>query len=94
MVLCKIDKYYNQVKFQVLWPRLKVGSSTVLFSVRIRIQIALPENIRKIVSGALFVDHNLLEGSSESFFAYLPSIAGYIARSCSLERKNCPVSEV
>ena len=31
MVLCKIDKYYNQVKFQVLWPRLKVGSSTVMF---------------------------------------------------------------
>ena len=26
MVLCKIDKYYNQVKFQVFWPRLKVGS--------------------------------------------------------------------
>ena len=26
MVLCKTDKYYNQVKFQVLWPRLKVGS--------------------------------------------------------------------
>ena len=36
MVLCKIDKYYNQVKFQVLWPRLKVGSSTVMFSGRIR----------------------------------------------------------
>ena len=36
MVLCKIDKYYNQVKFQVLWPRLKVGSSTVMFTVRIR----------------------------------------------------------
>ena len=34
MVLCKIDKYYNQV---VLWPRLKVGSSTVMFAVRIRI---------------------------------------------------------
>ena len=30
MVLCKIDKYYNQVKFQVLWPRLKVKSSTVM----------------------------------------------------------------
>ena len=35
MVLCKIDKYYNQVKFQVLWPRLKVGSSTLMFTVRI-----------------------------------------------------------
>ena len=33
MVLCKIHKYYNQVKFQVLWPRLKVGSSTVMFTV-------------------------------------------------------------
>ena len=53
MVLCKIDKYYNQVKFQVLWPRLKVGSSTVLFTVtqfgNFWIQIASPENIRKIV---------------------------------------------
>ena len=49
MVLCKIDKYYNQVKFKVLWPRLKVGSSTVMFTVRIRIQIASPKNIRKIV---------------------------------------------
>ena len=65
-----------------------------MFSVRIWIQIALPENIRKIVSGALFVDHNLLEGGSKSFFAYLPNIAGYIARSCSLEHKYCPVSEV
>ena len=36
MVLYKIDRYYNQVKFQVLWPRLKVGSSTVMFTVRIR----------------------------------------------------------
>ena len=36
MVLCKIDKYYNQVKFQALSPRLKVGSSTVMFKVRIR----------------------------------------------------------
>ena len=53
-----------------------------------------PENIRKIVSEALFVDQNLLEGGSESFLAYLPIIAGYIARSCYLERKNCPVSEV
>ena len=35
MVLCKIGKYYNQVKFQFLWPRLKVGSSTVMFTVRI-----------------------------------------------------------
>ena len=37
MVLCtcKIDKYYNQVKFQVLWPRLKVGSSTVMFTVSV-----------------------------------------------------------
>ena len=35
MVLCKIDKYYNQVKFQVLWPRLKVGSNTVTFTVKI-----------------------------------------------------------
>ena len=33
MVLCKIA---NQVKFQVLWPRLKVGSSTVMFTIRIR----------------------------------------------------------
>ena len=29
MVLCKIDKYYNQVKFQVLWPRLKVNPHIV-----------------------------------------------------------------
>ena len=36
MVLCKMDKYYNQVKSEVLWPRLKVGSSTVMFTVRIR----------------------------------------------------------
>ena len=52
MVLCKMDKYYNQVKLQVLWPRLKVGSSTLMFTVRIGdfwIQIASPENIRKIV---------------------------------------------
>ena len=52
MVLCKIDKYYNQVKFEVLWPRSKVGSSTLMFTVRIDnfwIQIASPENIRKIV---------------------------------------------
>ena len=33
MVLCKMDKYYNQLKF---WPRLKVGSSTVMFTVRIQ----------------------------------------------------------
>ena len=49
MVLCKIDKYYNQVKFEVLWPRLKVVSSTVTFTVNFWIQIASPENIRKIV---------------------------------------------
>ena len=36
MVLSKMDKYYHQVKFEVLWPRLKVGSSTVMFTVRIR----------------------------------------------------------
>ena len=24
MVLCKMDKYYNQLKFQVFWLRLKV----------------------------------------------------------------------
>ena len=36
MVLSKMDKYYNQVKFQVLWQRLKVGSSTVTFTVKIR----------------------------------------------------------
>ena len=36
MVLCKIDKYYNQVKFEVLWPRLKVVSSTVTFKVKIQ----------------------------------------------------------
>ena len=41
MVLRKIDKCYNQVKSQVLWPRLKVGSSTV----RIRIQIAASERL-------------------------------------------------
>ena len=87
MVLCKIDKYYNHVKFQVLWPRLKVGSSTVMFTVRNRIQIASPENIRKNVCRALFVDQNLLECGSKSCFAYLPSFAGYIARSCSPERK-------
>ena len=33
MLLCKIDKYYNQVKFQVLWPSLKVGSSNLMNSV-------------------------------------------------------------
>ena len=52
MVLCKIDKYYNQLKFEVLWLRLKVGSSTVMFTVEFGnfwIQIASPENIRKIV---------------------------------------------
>ena len=49
MVLCKIDKYYNQVKFEVLWPRLKVGSSTVMFTGNFWIQIASPKNIRKIV---------------------------------------------
>ena len=81
MVLCKIDKYYNHVKFQVLWPRLKVGSSTVMFTVR----NGFKSRRRKIVLRALFVDQNLLEGGSKSFFAYLPSIAGYIARSCSLE---------
>ena len=81
MVLCNIDKYCNQVKFQVL--QLEFSNFWI--------QIASPENIRKIVWGALFVDQNLLEGGSESFFAYLPSIAGYIARSCSLERKNCEV---
>ena len=32
MVLCKIDKHYNQVKLQIL----KIGSSTVMFTVRIR----------------------------------------------------------
>ena len=38
MVLCKIDKYYNQLimKFKVFCPRLKVGSSTVMFTVRIQ----------------------------------------------------------
>ena len=49
MVLCKIDKYYNQVKFQVLWPKLKVGSSTQLEFGNFWIQIASPEKIRKIV---------------------------------------------
>ena len=58
MVLCKIDKYYSQVKFQVLWPRLKVGSSTVMFTVRIWIQIASPENVRK---GLYFVDQNVAQ---------------------------------
>ena len=62
MVLCKIGKYYNQVKFQVLWPRLKVGSNTVMFKSRARKQMAL------------FVDQNLLEGGSKSFFAYLPTL--------------------
>ena len=37
MVLCKMDKYYNQLKFSVFWPRLKVGYSTVMFTVRITI---------------------------------------------------------
>ena len=46
------------------------------------IQIASPEIVRG-------VDQNLLEGGSKS---YLPSIAGYIARSSSLECKNCSVS--
>ena len=49
MVLSKIEKYYNHVKLEVLWPRLKVGSSTVTFTVKIWIQIASPENTRKIV---------------------------------------------
>ena len=60
MVMCK---YYNQLKDEVLWPRLKVGSSTVMFIVRI--QIALPENIRKgfyLLEVAVFC------------FAYLPRI--------------------
>ena len=89
MVLWKIDKYYNQVKFQVVWPRLKVGSSTVMF-----IQLEIFKSRRQKTSERLIVDQNLLEGSSKSFFAHLPSIAGCIARSCSLGRKNCPVSEV
>ena len=45
MVLCKIDKYYNQVKFQFLWPRLKVGSSTVMFT---GFKSPSSENMRKI----------------------------------------------
>ena len=54
MVLCNIDKYYNQVKFQALWPRLKVGSDLALSCLQLEfgnfwIQIASPEKIRKIV---------------------------------------------
>ena len=30
-----VDKYYNQLKL-VFWPRLKVGSSTVMLTVRIQ----------------------------------------------------------
>ena len=52
MVLCKIDKYYNQVKFQVLWPRLRWD--LVLLCLQLEfgnfwIQIASPENTRNIV---------------------------------------------
>ena len=36
MVLDGQILYYNQMKLQVLWPRLKVGSSTVMFTVRIQ----------------------------------------------------------
>ena len=36
MVLSKIDKYNNQVKFQVLWPRLKVDPALSCFTVRVR----------------------------------------------------------
>ena len=68
-----------------------MGSSTVMFTVRMWIPISPPEITRK---GVLFEDQNLLEGSSKSFFACMPGIAGYIAGSCSLEHKNCPISEV
>ena len=80
-VLCKIDKYYNQVKFQVLWPRLKVEFSIVMFTAGIfGFSNRFARNHQR---RSLFEDQNLLEGSSKSFFAYLPSIAGYIARSSS-----------
>ena len=52
MVLCKIDKYYNQVKFQALWPRLKVDLALSCLQLEFGnfwIQIASPENIREIV---------------------------------------------
>ena len=70
-----------------------MGSSTdINFTVRILwIQIVSPDITK---SRSLKVSINLFEGGSKIFFAYLPSIAGYIARSCPFERKNCPVSEV
>ena len=60
-----------------------MGSSTAVYG-NFWIQISSPENM------ILFVAQNLLERSFfvvVVFFAYLPSIAGYIARSCYLERK-------
>ena len=94
MVLCKIDKYYNQVIF---WPRLKMGSSTVMFTVRIQQFLDSNRFARKHPKDCLrgsICRSELTWGRLKIFFAYLPSIAGYIARSCSLERKNWPVSEV
>ena len=51
MVLCKIDKYYNQVKFQVLWPRLQVGSSTVMYTVRIRFKSRRQKTSERLFEG-------------------------------------------
>ena len=69
---------------EVSSPLAKVDGVTVMF------KIASPASER------LIADQNLLEGGSKSFFLPNPeaSLHGYVARSCSLERKNCPVSEV
>ena len=77
MVLCKIDKYFNQLSFKFSgqgWRWDLAPSCLQLEFGNFWIQIASPENIRRIVWRALFVDQNLLEGGSESFFAYLPRI--------------------
>ena len=56
-----------------------MGSSTVMLTVRIQEFLDSNRFARKhqkdcLRVGALFVDQNLLEGGSESFFAYLPRI--------------------
>ena len=57
---------------------MKVGSSTVMFTVRIQLFLDSNRFARKhqknCLRGSIFVDQNLLEGGSESFFAYLPRI--------------------
>ena len=66
------------MKFQVLWPKLKVGSSiAVMFTVRTN---RFGGNHQKrslkdlLFKGLLKIRMNLLEGGSKNFFAYLPRI--------------------